>query len=445
MPSEHGVWHNVNVTNAVSRGLYPSVRPWSCDLADSGYRLALSGKWHVSNHQPPDQFGWECCQPGRDAPPAEPPDEQGQTRSAWRKESVNLLEEGVGDLTIDRSPGQIHRPGYPEYVHYGTDENPFNDEGVTHDGIAALGRLAQADDPWCLYIGTLGPHDPYIPPQRFLDLYPEDDLPELPDTFSDAMEDKPALYRRTRHRFDQLSELEHRQAIRHYLAFCSYEDWLFGQVLDALEASGQAEETMVVFLSDHGDYVGEHGLWCKGLPAFDAAYHVPAIVRPPAGMDSARGRVVEAPIGLIDFGPTFLEMATTPDDQNMSGRSLVPWLTGETPDDWREDVFFQTNGNEVYGIQRGVMGPRWKFVFNSFDFDELYDLESDPGQVHNLASDPEHRDTVIEMHRKLWRFMVQHHDTYVNGYIMTALMDYGPGLFRDELKSLLESETKDLP
>ncbi|MEM7623629.1 MAG: sulfatase-like hydrolase/transferase, partial [Planctomycetota bacterium] len=239
--------------------------------------------------------------------------------------------------------------------------------------------------------------------------------------------------------FAQLSDDEHRDAIRHYLAFCSYEDHLFGRVLDALVQSGADDDTVVMYMSDHGDYACEHGLWCKGLPAFDSAYHIPAIVRPPRG-SAAAGRTVEQPVALVDFAPTVLELAGIDRNRPASGRSLMPWLRGETPSDWPEDVFFQSNGNEVYGIQRGVMTPTHRFVFNSFDHDELYDLTNDPGQMTNLARDPEQAGVIKAMYGKLWRFMLKHRDTYVNDYIMTALMDYGPAAFGDDLRSVLDAK-----
>jgi arylsulfatase A-like enzyme len=276
MPTQHGVWHNVHVPNAIARGPFPGTPFWSEALKAAGYRLGFSGKWHVSNTDGPARWGWEegllTAGPGR--PDLDLEDRRGHALNGLRNKLERLNPEPYGP----RQPGQVIREGFPDYRHYGTADNPFRDGDVTADGCRQLDALAAAGEPWCLYVGTLGPHDPYTPPEAFLDLYPEDDPRiQLPDTFWDSMQDKPELYRRTRDRFDQLSEAEHRAAIRHYLAFCSYEDALFGQVLDRLEASGQADDTLVVFLSDHGDYLGDHGLWAKGLPAFQSAYHVPAV------------------------------------------------------------------------------------------------------------------------------------------------------------------------
>src|SRR5690606_13907425 len=98
---------------------------------------------------------------------------------------------------------------------------------------------------------------------------------------------------------------------------------LFGEVLNALDASGQADNTLVIFLSDHGDYMGAHGLFLKGVAAFREAYHIPCIMRWPAGIE-APGRTVDAFITLADFAPTFLELAGVPIPEGLTGRSLVP-------------------------------------------------------------------------------------------------------------------------
>lgn len=417
-PSQHGVWNNVNVGNALSRGLHDGVRLFSEDLRDAGYRLYFSGKWHVSDVETPADRGWEASfVTGVNANP----DRSSRPRTHEWDRYVKLAED-VEPTT--RGEGEILRPGYGTYIHYGVRENPFRDGDVVQDAIRMLRSRSSRDAPWCQYIGTLGPHDPYFVPQKYLDMYDPGEI-ELPASFYDRMDDKPALYRRTRERFDQLTEAEHREAIRHYLAFCTYEDALFGEVLAALEESGQAENTLVLYTSDHGDYVAEHGLWCKGLPCFRGAYHVPALIRWPGGVKQP-GREVDAFVSLADFAPTFLDVAGVKVDRSFAGRSLVPFLRNESPRDWRDALFTQSNGNELYGIQRSVMTRAWKYVYNGFDFDELYDVQSDPAEMRNLAADPCYAEVVREMAGRMWRFAYDHQDVCINGYIMVGLAPYGP-------------------
>ena len=426
-PSEHGVWNNVDVGNALSRGPYPGTRLWSDDLKEAGYRLHFSGKWHVSAVETPVERGWEMSFPKRwMAPDAASP--RPHTRE-W-KPYENLAKQPE---PTTRGEAQILRPGYSTYTQYGDGEGRVCefDEKTVDDAVRIIRERAASGRPWCQFVGTVGPHDPYFVPKKYLDMYRLEDV-QLPASFADRMLDKPALYRRTRDRYDQLTEREQRESLRHFLAFCTYEDALFGRVLKALEERGELDGTLVVYCSDHGDYAGDHGLWAKGLPCFRGAYHVPAICRWPCGVRNV-GRDVDAFVSLADFAPTFLEAAGCPAGRELSGRSLAPFLRGETPAEWRDAVFTQTNGNELYGIQRSVMTREWKYVYNGFDYDELYNLKDDPGEVVNLASDPMYKDVIRRLCRRLWRFAYEHKDVCVNAYIMVAHAPFGPAeAFRED-------------
>lgn len=133
------------------------------------------------------------------------------------------------------------------------------------------------------------------------------------------------------------------------IRFCSYEDDLFGQVLSALKDSGQYDNTIIIFLSDHGDYAGAHGLWAKGLPCFREAYSIPLMIRLPGGKQNER---CDYPAALADLAPTILDLCGIQPERAFAGVSLVPFLTGDNAPARRKYRFTQTNGNEQYGIQR---------------------------------------------------------------------------------------------
>ncbi|HPN83855.1 MAG TPA: sulfatase-like hydrolase/transferase [Victivallales bacterium] len=420
-PSEHGVWNNVDVGSTLSRGLNDGVRLWCEDLRDAGYRMEFNGKWHVSAEETASDRGWN----NPNGFPASAPRKSGEFRPKPKTlEWNNYAKIAKQAKPENREKGQIIRPGYSTYSHFGEMENPFNDETVVNNAIKALKDSTKDGSPFCNYIGTCGPHDPYFVPKEFLDMYNIDDI-SLPANFEDRMNDKPGLYRRTRQRFDQLSPEEHREGIRHYLAFCSYEDWLFGKVLSALEESGQAKNTIVIYLSDHGDYMGEHGLWCKGLPCFRGAYNIPAIVRWP-GETVNPGRLENSIITLADFAPTILDACGLTIERSFAGRSLRPFIKNQIPSDWSDAFFTQSNGNELYGIQRSVSTRDWKYVYNGFDFDELYDLRNDPGETRNLINDTQYADIVKEMCKRLWTFAYSRGDVCINSYIMVSHAPHGP-------------------
>lgn len=432
-PSQHGVWNNVDVGNTLSKGLYEGVRLFSEDLDEAGYDMYFSGKWHVSHVESPLDRGFHHMSIPKAKAVKHSLEEcvihhQKPDMRSWRwyKDFEQVTE---------RREGELLRQGYPEYIHYGRDEDPFEDAAVVEDAVQRIINKKSNGNPWCHFVGTLGPHDPYFVPQRYLDMYDVDDM-KLPDSFDDYMKDKPGLYRKTRNEFDQLSEREHQEALRHYLAFCTYEDDLFAKVLKALDESGEADNTLVLFLSDHGDYAAEHGLWCKGLPCFEGAYHIPFAMRWPEGIENPN-RVVDDFISIADFAPTVLDVCGLEPLNKMTGRSLVPYLKNSTPVEKQNYVFTQSNGNELYGIQRSVRNDAYKFVFNGFDYDELYDLKKDPDEKVNLIAEyKEDRedlgDIIRDLSRILWKFAYETEDQCVNPYMMTALAPYGPGVIFDE-------------
>ena len=291
----------MDVSNALSHGPFEGVRMFSEDLRDAGYRLYFSGKWHVSSEKGPEAYGFErVYHTGEYGTWPRRPDDR-----EWRHyRQPRELDQGAES----RQPGQILRPGYPRYLQYGETENPFHDEDVVNAAVEKLKQL-DGEEPYFFFVGPLGSHDPYFVPQRFLDLYDPDEI-RLPDNFYDDLLDKPALYRRTKNRFSQLTVQEQKESIRHFYAFCSYEDELFGRILNQVEQSGQMENTLLLYVSDHGDYIGAHGLWAKGLPCFREAYHICSMAG--GGVVQQAGRTDCSRISLADWAPTFLAPARAP-------------------------------------------------------------------------------------------------------------------------------------
>ena len=448
-PSEHGVFNNVSTNTAIHENPYPGTPFWGNDLRRAGYQLGYSGKLHVGRDLTPENCGFEnLCNLEQDTYTSKA-DDRARGLAKAKLDSSQIHE---------RAPGEIIRPGWPNLQLYKTlpDSGPngyddLADAKIVRAGIDGMRRMAQRKEPWCLMVSNSGSHDPYNAPKRFVDQYNLNEI-KLPESYSDLLDDKPRVYQRQRYQYwAQLSKDESRQALLHYYAKCTLQDALFGELLDALEATGQANNTIVVYTSDHGDYAAAHGLWMKGVPSFQEAYHVPAIIRWPQ-LTSSRGKRIDAFVEHVDFGPTFLEAAGIQSSASVSGRSLLPWIRGEQPAEWRDATFFQLNGVELYYTQRIVMTKTHKYVYNGFDYDELYDLKADPHEVHNLAFPDlrkernldessnaqtrppwpelphlheEARKTLVE---RIWKFALAHDDTIFNPYGTVALAPYGPGL-----------------
>jgi arylsulfatase A-like enzyme len=419
-PSIHGVYNNISNPTAIRKAPRAGLPMFSEGLREAGYRLLYSGKWHVSDEEGPADRGWEEL-----VVTANKGSYMHRSAAQWRDQP----RESEGG---ERQRGQVRRPGWGDYQLYrtleskgalGYDEKP--DWRVVAPALGALEELTKQSEPWCLYVGPVGPHDPFHVPDTFVRRYDLAQVP-LPANYHDTCEDKPRIYQRMRRQYwDQLSEEEIREAVRHYWAYCTMEDTYFGLVLDALEAGGQRNNTLVLRLSDHGEYAGAHGLFCKGVPAFREGYNVPCIVSWPEGI-ARPGRVEDSFVTLADIAPTLLDVAGVSVPDNLTGRSMVPFLRGETPEEWPDAFYSQMNAVELYYTQRAVQTRDWKYVYNGFDFDELYDLRNDPHETVNLADRRDYDEVKRDLVRKMWRFAGQTDDHIFNPYATVAMAPWGP-------------------
>ncbi|MBO9599432.1 MAG: DUF4976 domain-containing protein, partial [Cohnella sp.] len=135
---------------------------------------------------------------------------------------------------------------------------------------------------------------------------------------------------------------------------------------------------------------------------------------------------------LMDIAPTLIELAGAEPPAKTSGRSLVPFLVGDTPDDWRDSIYAQCNGTELYYTSRMVKTKQYKFVYNPTDFDELYDLEADPHEMRNIADRPESKAIVKMMYGRMWEHAFASEDTNMVTYIPVTTGDYGPAIVNEE-------------
>ncbi|MBX3012934.1 MAG: sulfatase-like hydrolase/transferase [Caldilineaceae bacterium] len=421
-PSRHGVFNNVRTRTAIHFGLRRHVITFSELLREAGYDLTLCGKWHISAEEDPKDRGWhERTVTGASGTFHD------RSIDDWRRGP-----QGQDSSGTPRQPGVIQRPGWGDFQLYATlpDAGPLgyendHDYEVIQAAKETIQQGATQSAPWCLFVGPIGPHDPYRVPEKYVKLYDPTQLP-LPKSYTDSLADKPRIYQRQRRQlWDQLSEAEVRESLAHYYAYCTMEDALLGEVLATLDATGQADNTLVIFLSDHGDYCGDHGLYLKGVPAFRQAYHVPCLMRWPNGIRHP-GRVVDAFVSLADFAPTFLELGEIQATHRMTGQSLVPFLRDEAPPTWRDAIHTQFNGVELYYTQRSVTTKEFKYVYNGFDFDELYDLRTDPDELNNVAERSDYQAIKQGLVRKMWHFAAEEEDIIFNPYATVGLAPWGP-------------------
>src|ERR1035438_3577630 len=351
-------------------------------LRNAGYRTVLSGKMHFCGADQlhgfeerlttdiyPADFGWT------------PDWNRFEQRPSWYHSMQSVTQAGACTRT-----NQID----------------FDDE-VVFNARQKLFDLARAPDrrPFCMVVSMTHPHDPYAIPHRYWDRYAHDEI-DMPRVRL-AVEQLDPHSRRLRHVCGQdllpVDETQVRAARRAYYGAVSYVDDQIGTLLAALADARFADDTVVLLLADHGDMLGERGLWYK-MNFFEPACRIPLIVHAP-GRYAAR-RVHES-ASLVDILPTLCEIAgfnaadyATP----LDGKSLVPQLGGARGSD------------EVIGeyLAEGAIAPlvmikrgRYKFVHSPVDPDQLYDLTDDADELRNLCSEPPHGATLRDFRAEVAR------------------------------------------
>ena len=255
--------------------------------------------------------------------------------------------------------------------------------------------------PFFLAVGFYRPHTPYVAPAPYFDGYPKDEMP-LVQGVEEDIKDLPAdALGSHKKEHEELTDDLRQQAIQAYFASISFMDAQVGRVLNKLDELGLAENTIVVFTSDHGYHLGEHGLWQK-MSLFEQSARVPLIIAAPGVAKS--GGVAETPVGLIDLYPTLAKLCGVEAPENIQGQDLSPILTNPSEIGRGWTISQVTRG----GRTKGTFGftlrtPRWRYT----EWDqgnrgrELYDHETDPWEQTNLADVVEHADRVSQFSKML--------------------------------------------
>jgi choline-sulfatase len=334
-------------------------------LRRAGYQTALSGKMHFVG---PDQLHGFEQRLTTDIYPADfgwTPDyrKPGERIDWWYHNLGSVTGAGVAETT-----SQL------EY-----------DDDACHQAKQKLYDLALCHDPrpWCMTVSFSHPHDPFVARRKYWDLY--DGIPELepPEALSPDQMDPHS--RRLIEACDAAATVVSPDHIRHarqgYFASISYVDDLIGQLFEVLEATGQ--DPIIVFTSDHGEMLGEHGLWFK-MNFLDPSARVPLMISAPG----LAPRLVEAAVSTIDVAPTLCDLAGLPMDQVTpwcDGISLVPLAQGE---DRLTPVAMEYAAEGTVAPMVGLRLGAWKYIRCAADPELLFDLAHDPGERTNLAQDP---------------------------------------------------------
>ncbi len=365
------------------REVLPDVVTMGQLFQGAGYHVARVGKiYHYGN---PGQIGTS----GLDDPPTwnEFVNPKGVDKTEEETQVVNFTpKRGLGSALA------IHASQAPDEAHT--------------DGIVATEAIrlleANRDRPFFVAAGFYRPHCPYIAPQRYFDLYPAEKVRLAPfDLREWTTIPEAALWLREPH--FGVDESARRQSIQAYHASISFVDTQVGRLLDALDRLDLADRTVVVFWSDHGYLLGQHGQWMK-MTLFEDSARVPLIVAGPGVAATARGKGCARTVELLDLYPTLAELCALKAPAGLEGASLKPLLENPRAR-WDRPALTQVSrgaGNNGF-MGYSLRTERWRYTEweRGERGAELYDHEGDPGELRNLANDPDHARTVRRLQRRL--------------------------------------------
>lgn len=401
------------------------------DLQASGYSTAMIGKWHL-NSDPQGFDHWEVL-PG-----------QGHYYNP-------VLRSEKGKRTVEGHCTDI----------------------VTDLAIDWLNEAARKDEPWMLMCQHKAPHRTWMPAGRHLDLWADEDLPVPPTLFDDHADDAPGAltsqmsienhmelfydlfvttkdgtvpeggsaldasgYRNIARMTDEqravwdaafgprnaafheanlegedLVRWMHQRYLKNYLRCVRGVDDSIGRLTKWLEEKGLAENTIVIYCSDQGFYLGDHG-WYDKRWMYEESLMMPFIVRWPGQVEA--GSICDALIQNIDYAPTFLEVAGLDTPNAVHGESLLPLMRGETPEDWRDAIYyryFEFPGPHQVAKHYGIRTANAKLMyFHDLDAWEQYDLVKDPDELHNIFGQPGAAPVAAELAVRLGELRAQYGD-----------------------------------
>lgn len=381
LPSRTGVYDN-------AAEFVSSIPTFAHHLRAAGYYTCLSGKMHFVG---PDQLHGFEERLTTDIYPADfgwTPDyrKPGERIDWWYHNLGSVTGAGVAEIT---------------------NQMEYDDEVAFLAGQKLYDLSRQSDDetrrPWCLTVSFTHPHDPYVARRQYWDLY--EGCPQLePETgFIPHDEQDPhsqRLYLASDYASFDITPEQVRRSRRGYFANISYIDDKVGELLDVLERTRMLDDTVILFCSDHGDMLGERGLWFK-MSFFEGSARVPLMITG-KGIGPAR---IDAPVSNLDICPTLCDLAGIDISGIMpwtDGRSLKPLMEGR---ERGEPVLMEYAAEGSYAPLVAIRDGKYKFVHCEIDPPQLFDLESDPLELTNLAADPQHAGLVagfIEKVRARW-------------------------------------------
>jgi choline-sulfatase len=366
-PHQTGYWDNAIVYDGTSTS-------WMKRVRDQGVNITNIGKLHYRSTEDDNGFSQEIV----------------PMHILNGKGGVSMLLRGIDDEP--ENVGQ--RELYTKKSGIGQTEYQDFDKVISDKAINWLKNDRPAKDPWALHVSFVSPHPPFSVPERLWNLYPLDEMPLPPASLPETHPHHPAVdHLRKTMRWGDLSELELQKIVAGYMALITHMDEQLGRVLDVAEDLGLLEDTLILYTSDHGEMAGSHGLLGK-CNLYEGSIGVPLIM---AGPNIPAGNVITENVSHVDLFPTLIEALSKEfrdEDNDLPGRSLWPAINGNNR---HRQVFaeYHAAGSFAGGFMLRV--GDLKLIYHTEMEPQLFDLDSDPDELNDLAGNTEHRKILDQM------------------------------------------------
>ncbi len=383
-----------NYDTEAPRGARADLVSFSELLQGAGYNLGYIGKWHTNAVRSPLSYGF----------------------STW-----------IDEAEYDGWRNAQGLPPRPDSNGWFGETDPYITGVQSRLGwgaertIESLRRAASGEQPFFIRWDPSEPHLPNRVPPPYDTLYPRSQIPPWPG-FADSLEGKPYIQRKQQQTWgvEGWTWEQWLPIVQRYLGEITLLDTQVGRILAVLDELGRADDTMVIYTADHGDMCGSHGMMDKHYIMYDDVVRVPLVARCPAQVPA--GRVCDGFVSTgLDLARTFLDLAGLGAPATYTGESLAPALRGGAGPA-RDSVVSTYFGNQL-GLftQRMIRDHRWKYVWNATVEDELYDLETDPGELRNRAADPAAAGPLTRLRLQLLAWMRAERDPILNPWTQRQL------------------------
>jgi arylsulfatase A-like enzyme len=403
-----GQYGHLNGVMTNAGALHPTHTTFPSLLQDAGYETAVFGKWHLK--EAPSGFDHYEVLEGQ-GPYYNPVLLSPEDTTSYEGSTTEIVADRAAEWLGDRGRdvpflAMVHFNAAHRYWDPGPDELVLDRDTALAEPSTlrddGSGRASPSREQEMELLLDLFDRDLKLEPPAGL-------TPEQRRLWEDAYGDENRAFRSREMGNEALLRWRYQRYIGDYMRTVAGLDRAVGRLLDHLDQAGLAESTLVVYTSDQGFFLGDHG-WFDKRWMYEESLRTPLLVRWPGVVQA--GAVEDAMVMNLDLAQTLLESAGTPAPASMQGRSLVPLLRGERPDDWREAIYYQYFAWPDWHMVRrqyGVRTDRYKLIhFYEVGEWELYDLARDPDELANVYGDPAYGDVVVRLKDELTRLRARY-------------------------------------